>query len=617
MLPKVKAVEKGVSSARRNKGSDVYVGSSKTPLTNGEVVNAYMMMEVNGPQSLVNANLDPKAVVDYIENNPDLKDLSERAFQFYADALLRYGDKAESITGVPLQDLKNLARYAPTERDIAEEESVDLFAPDGTYRGMDVISRNIKPKTDKDGPIKIVDVMTQMGKYVDNMERMLSYYDVSQQYNNVFNNNSVPQMKRLLGKDGDQDLEKIMGIYDQAITGRAQDQRVSQPLEKGLRAVNKFGIVKTLGLKPEGLTSQLLSGAMYAPLVVTDPNYDIGYKDIIGGNIKMFNPKRNIPTNRGELDKEVTFLRRFLADPIFEARWKKTSIDPAFTKYKNESEESKPEKLWGLAQNLLMAGTKVGDMGGVYAGAGTAYALYDSYLNKGMSTDDAMNRAMKDYHKLTIKFQQTDNPLYTSEVAKDAFGQFFAQYTTTPTALANETATMVKKFRNWSNYSTKDKYKLLRRLAQVAVVPSLLYNYTRSDYNEEGEEIDRRMKNIPEVTNEGDLERDRNYGLMMNTMQGLGQGFGIPGVGLNYITNSLRGRPKSFSSSPVQSELEKMYEVGGIGFDLLAGNKKWDELTEDDLKTFDRYLGNIDNFIKDEVPGLVTGELDFKKFYVR
>ena len=177
-----------------------------------------MMNQVNGPQSLRNSNVDPDAVTAYVENDPKLKDLVENMYQFYEEAELRYGDFAESITGVPLKDPNSTTRYASTARDVKEPDQIDLFNPDGSYSGLDVISGHIKPKTDKDGPLKLIDIMENAANYVDGMERTMAFYPAAEEYSAVFNNNTVGRMQQLLGKYGTQDLSRIMETFDEAIS---------------------------------------------------------------------------------------------------------------------------------------------------------------------------------------------------------------------------------------------------------------------------------------------------------------------------------------------------------------------------------------------------------------
>jgi len=613
MVPKLQQtmVKSGVSQRYLTKDSGIKVGGSKKDLSNGQVAHLYMMNQVNGPQSLRNSNVDPDAVTAYVENDPKLKDLVENMYQFYEEAELRYGDFAESITGVPLKDPNSTTRYASTARDVKEPDQIDLFNPDGSYSGLDVISGHIKPKTDKDGPLKLIDIMENAANYVDGMERTMAFYPAAEEYSAVFNNNTVGRMQQLLGKYGAQDLSRIMETFDEAISGtsRSGNRYMSEGGERALRGINRFGVISTLALKPAIFSKQLLSGMHYAPMVVTDPKFDIGYKDIIRSSVKLLSPNAKAPSNKEDVDNDVHFLRSFMGHPMFKDRWNRTGIDPTLAGYRDIRTSSTGAKVRENLIDVLMIGTKTGDMGGVFGGVTTAYALYESNLAKGMDRNSAFDRTMKDYLKLTDKFQQTDNPLYSPAYAKNPIGAFVSPYTSAQNALVNEAVTSAKKFRDFNNYSTKDKFNQLRRGLYAFVVPSLVYNLVGSDYREEGEELKRMKETTLATINEGQMEKDRNYGLLMNTLQGAAQGFGIPGRGLDYGINYMRGRPTSFSMPPVMSEIMKIYDATDQVIDILSGDVEYDNLDPKQKKAIDVVLGNIDNLILEDVPQLMSGEI--------
>ena len=64
-------------------------------------------------------------------------------------------------------------------------------------------------------------------QYVASMERSMAFYKSANTFNNVFNRQARPQMINLLGRGGTQDLDKIMEIYNEAITGEKAHLRLN------------------------------------------------------------------------------------------------------------------------------------------------------------------------------------------------------------------------------------------------------------------------------------------------------------------------------------------------------------------------------------------------------
>lgn len=612
MSPKLqKAVnESGITDRALNKKSTVQIGNSNKTLTNNEVAYMYAMQRVNGNQAIVNSNINPQQLNEYIEANPDIKKLADNiADMMKNEAVPRYRNHFEYATGVPLEDSEF---YIPTFRDVGEEAEITLEAmnQNGEYNGKDIISRHMKAKTDNNQGIKIMGITDAAARYINEMERSMAFFPAAEEYNVLFNNNTIPRMQQILGKDGANDVGSIMGLYDEAIIGQRRGAKTKyDEIAGAFSGLNRFATVKTLGLKPKLLVGQLLSAIHYYPLTVTDKRYGLGYKDIFKSGMSLFNPKEKVATETGE--KDVYFMSRFVTDPQFKDRWSKIGIDPTLEKYQSKGNKPITEAFNSLV-DLMTMGIRTGDMGGVFGGAPVAKALYDKNISKGMDSDIAYDRAMKDYYRLTTKYQQTNNPLFTPAYSKSDLGKILAPYTSATNAVANELAVTIKKIRE-PNQNRNDRINNLRRFMYLGVPAVGLYTALQGDFLEEGEEIEDRMKFVPEATNEARLNKDRAYGLGMNTLQGVGGGFGpLASLG-NYIVNEKRGRPPSFSIPFLLNETVNFYQALDPVSDILTMEKSYEDLSNQDKKRIDLALGQIKKFF-DQGGSLLSGDISASDF---
>ena len=563
------------------------------------------MQKINGKQTLINSNINPAQVDAYIKANPELKQLAEDLASFMREeAVPRYRSTFEDLTGLPLEETEF---YIPTLREGDQDVSImqELITPDGQYTGRSVMSDYMKPKTDNSKPLKIRGITNVVTDYITQMERTMAFLPAADEFSNVFSKNTTGMFKKLLGKEGNSDVNNIMTVFDEAILGGS---RLGREEQVAVDALNRYFIVKTLGLNPKLIGGQAVSGLHFYPLATTNPEYGVTTEDIVKASIDMFNPRKEL-SNAQQTDN-VFFLQKFVTDPQFKDRWNRIGIDPALEKYQDKNPGRVKQTLDQLT-GLATIGIRVGDMAGVFGGLPVAKAMYNNYRADGMAPNRAYDKAMKNYYKLVTKYQQTNNRLYTPEYAYSNFGKIMTPYTSALNANANELSVTLQKFRDKS-LSSKDEYNNMMRLAYLIAPATGMFNLIQSDFGEEGKEIENRMESAPELTNEERLQKQRLYGLGMNTFQSVIGGFGPLGSVVNYGINAGRNRPDQFSRPFFLSEVENLAKIGGILLEQFGG-KDWDDLTEGEKRALSKLAGKFKT-MPEQAIDLFKGEIDFGDF---
>ena len=583
----------------------IYKGMTRKGVTNGQVLYWWMMGKVNGPGIYKPSKVDEVKLIQYMDQNPELKKIGENMFKFMKEwAYPRYNSFYESVSGKPLPEVDLVKSfYFPTSREPGAEPTELFEGGDGNYTGINALSQHMLEKTQTGGEVKPRNAMEVLINYVTSMERSMAYQPSAEKFNNLFNTQSKPQMQYLLGRDGEQELNNIMNTYDQAITNKSMSNGfLVDYLGGAAKKVSQASVVTTLAGKTKSmLVGQPLSTALYYGEVLGNhKKYGINPADLIVSTGNLFGAgskdKTQVPSAKN-LEKDVYFLQRFITDPMFKARWKRAGIDPTLSQYKG-NDKTTLSKAWDEASKIALLGVRTGDMGALYLGAPVAQALYNKQLKDGYDSEEAYNRAMKQFFSITTKTQQTDESLFTPDYAKTDLGKALFPYLSSPNAYANLFAEEAKKFRDWGDMDMGERWSNIKNFLWKASL-SVPFVAMMGPSGEEEEEM--KINNEEITYNQYNLEQAKDdswYGFIADNIQAELSGYGPIGQGVNWAINAARGRPDSWSQPQLITKIIQAVEAAPALKQYFMDDVEYNDLPEEEQRSLKNIMGNIDNAVE-------------------
>ena len=601
------------------------ISSGIAPITNDQAVAYYLIGKRDGSQRLLDSKINPIKLQQYVEGNPTLKAWADRSADFFGTwAWDRYHEFYELATNKPMPKVNREAGevYVPITAE-APETPLDPFGPDGdgaNYSGLNVLSPRMLEKTSTTGAVKTKGVRDMMSKYVSSMERSMAFYQPANTYNNLFNRQARPQMINLLGKGGTSDLDNIMRMYDEAITG-VEKNPVGQT--NIINRIGRLGVINKLAGSTKLIKGQATSGVIYTYEALLDPNYNITPSDLARSSAKLMFESVPLaantaaeklgfkePKNAEDMSNTSYFLSEWITHPMFRSRWRKTDIDPLL----QQKDTYAAKDLWQKTTDVLLAGVKTGDMTALFMGMPPTFAHYEKLIEGGMSKEKAFERSMKDYYALTQKTQQSGSRLMRPGYFESygGMGRAIFPFTTSVNAFFNKFAGAAQNIgynpsgKKFSEKTNKERLKDYLDIAFYLSGPAALFTAATGANDERKEEIDRQAEYlIDKRTGGGLFDKDRADRMRMisfaeDVAQGDLQGAGPLGIGLNYIANSYRGKPESWSKIPIHQFGEEISRTGKTLVSLI-GDRDIDDLSDEEVKqilitTFGKAYKQFDNF---------------------
>ena len=594
-------------------------------ITNDQAVAYYLIGKRDGSQRLVDSKINPIKLQQYVEGNPTLKTWANRGADFFGTwAWDRYHEFYELATNKPMPKVNREAGevYVPITAEGPEQpiDPFDVNNPGSDYSGLNVLSPRMLEKTSTTGPVQTNGLKDMMSKYVSSMERSMAFYQPANTYNNLFNRQARPQMINLLGKGGSDDLDNIMRMYDEAITGIEKNPVGNTNL---INRLGRLGVINKLAGSTKLIPGQATSGIIYTYEALSDPNYNITPSDLarssaklmfesvpLGANTAAEKLGLKEPKNPEDLSNTSYFLANWVTDPMFRSRWRKTDIDPLL----QQKDSYAAKDLWQKTTDALLAGVKVGDMTALFMGMPPTFAHYENLIKEGMSKEDAFVRSMKDYYTLTQKTQQSGSRLMRPGYFESygGVGRAIFPFTTSVNAFFNKFAGAAQNIGynpSGKKFSEKTKKERLKDYLDVAFYlsgPSALFTAVTGSDDERQKEIDRQAEYLVDKRTGGGLfdedraDKMRILSFIEDVAQGDLQGAGPLGIAINYYVNSKRGKPTSWSKLPVHQFGEEIVKTGQTLYSLI-GDRDIDDLSDQEvdqvLKTvFGKTYKQFDNF---------------------
>jgi len=562
--------------------------SKNLDITNDQAVYMYLLGKRDGVKRLEDNKIDPLALSNYIENNPALKTWASKVAKIFGQyGYDRYNERYEVITGKPMPKASGeitasmegdpTSVYIPIQinPDVAPVDPFGEKGEDAQYSGLNVLSAHLLEKTSDRGATKIIGTMDAMDRYFTTMEHMSAFYDVAQQYNNIFNPQARPQMINILGRGGSNKLDKIMEVLNEGITG---NRRVTigdrDKIDKTITQIGRFPVFWGLAGKTKTMIGQASSGVAYpkeflkylTPKELVGGYMNVG-KGLIGKGASVAQQLGiKKPTDKRILEEDTFFLEKWVTDPQFADRWNKNKIDPLF----QIQDVGGGKDLWDRAANVLLLGVKTGDMMALQMGVGGTNALYHKYINEGMSKEDAYDKAAGIYYMITQEAQQTGSRLGLPDYLNNRFSRAGITFTTSINSIMNKGVGGGKEF----YYRGKDmtggeKLHALTDLGFYTTVLSGVFLSLVGQDDEREKEIEMLKTRYPNTFDDNQATTKKNISFGLDLIQSDLQGLGPVGVVGNMFLNSdainpfdfHRGKPQSFSELPLTSAAKKVYNA--------------------------------------------------------
>lgn len=490
----------------REKGVDV---------TNSMLVSLYNVSRTeNGMERLEKSGVDAQDLVDYIEANEDLLDYANFLVDQYNEMRAEYEPTYISVTGMPFPEGYYYPTYSEANFDDDTLSLNDIIDDQGNFAALNAMANNLKARTDKTGKLN-----TSLGAeevfidYVKNMERAKALIPVARAANQLFAQQNRPYLIEKISPEELADLQKQLAVL---FTGKRPPKAYG---EKFVNAFMNVTVIGTLGFKFKSLPTQLTSFVNF---------WGQGIKD----GINPFKVMTAFPSNAVERE----FLTEIAFSTYLKERRQGKSLDLEVKRILNTKNKTAVER---QTAKLYESGMKIPGFADYLSnisplGGGGSYAIAQlrNELAKGLPLEEAKRNAFRNYVDAVETTQQTSREDYISSFQRTTIGRLFSTFKSSQIGYARK---IVQGFRTLGNPKATDKQKMnaYYDIIWYSIGSSILFSLVsnaggRVLWGSEGDD---------EEFNE---ELRVAYDLLMDQIQSVAQGFGIPGFILDQAVNHAR-----------------------------------------------------------------------------
>ncbi len=561
-------------------------------VTNDVLVNIYNLSRREGnKERLENQLIDLESVVNYIESNPELKQYADWLIENYnTKGKERYESTYIEYTNSPFPEEEV---YYPERSDSSlEEETIDAstlmndnFDFSNSLSSSTGASGHMKKRTGGGKLDWNRDASEVYFSYNESMSRAKNMMPISGHVNTLFNKANNPYLLENMGPKAYSELKEGLLL---TLTGKSPFSS-SKRVENFVKSLGGFTVVTTLMAKPKQIITQA-SGALHFMNAGIKyglaPNwtYNMAKTGVLGtaaatAAAAVTTPFKSlagqIPVNKEELE----FMKYVFNSPFIRQRWQGGSIDYELRNLLNDKTGKGWKNLMSDATSLALITTRLGDMGAILmapgGGLSFANALFRNYRSKGMSVEEATDKAYKAFVQESEETQQTTRDDLMSATQRDPLWRLFGMYKSGQVGMAKKTIKAYKTLTSNAEPTPEEKVQALYDMIYYPLMGSTVFaalagGAIRLAVGDDDDDpaINRRLK----------------YDWIMDSMQGTVQGYGVPGMIVDGFLNEARGRGK-FNNIPVVKKLNEMYK-GFTDYQKATEKKPYAELSKEERAKF-------------------------------
>lgn len=484
-------------------------------VTNSMLVSLYNVSRTeNGMDRLEKSGVDAQDLVDYIEANEDLLDYANFLVDQYNEMRAEYEPTYISVTGMPFPEGYYYPTYSEANFDDDTLSLNDIIDDQGNFAALNAMANNLKARTDKTGKLN-----TSLGAeevfidYVKNMERAKALIPVARSANQLFAQQNRPYLIEKISPEELADLQKQLAVL---FTGKRPPKAYG---EKFVNAFMNATVIGTLGFKLKSFPTQLTSFVNF---------WGQGIKD----GINPFKVMTAFPSNAVERQ----FLTEIASSTYLKERREGKSLDLEVKRILNTKNKTAAErqlaKLYESGMKIPGFADYLSNISPLGGGGSYAIAQLRNELAKGLPLEEAKRNAFRNYVDAVETTQQTSREDYISSFQRTTIGRLFSTYKSSQIGYARK---IVQGFRTLGDSKSTDKQKMnaYYDIIWYSVGSSILFSLVsnaggRVLWGSEGDD---------EEFNE---ELRVAYDLLMDQIQSVAQGFGIPGFILDQAVNHAR-----------------------------------------------------------------------------
>jgi hypothetical protein len=554
-------------------------GRNPIELSNGQLIDVYNLVrdkyegedidadkvEKNRKRIKTQNRIDPDKVIQYIENNPKLKEFADFAAKKYNDEYRQeYAATFEFTHGYKMPD----TYYYPEPA--SEVDPSDAMNLESTTKGMSAMVPNLRLRKDYTGPFLIIDARDKMNMYIDSMAHAKEFIPIVESIRPLFSTINRPRILEKLGNtDKYKDLKEILENV-------LSDRNVF--LNQGpFGDIASFASIGALWSRPKSIFQQASALLNYYPAGYSE---GITPFDIIASQVPLNN-------------KEVNFVKDFLYNPYLWERLSGSNVTIESQAIKNTVDKLLPHYIGGTINALNsvgLTGIKLGDFLAIASppgGGGFALAHFKkAYQENGGDYEAAKKYALQQWFKATERTQQPSKDVtVVSTGSANPLFRVIVPFVSAQLAATRKAVVAIKNIQDWKNLDPKQKQQARADLiyyATVGNIPFLLgsgailgavssaMSYAQAE-DEEDKEIALNELKLLEAN------------VLLDRFQSDMQALSLLGVIGSYTLNNLRGK-SWYNNNPT---FQKLNQAGiAISSLIKATETDWNKLNKDEKRDF-------------------------------
>jgi hypothetical protein len=527
---------------------------------------------------LENSNVDVDAVNDFMNDpaNADVKAYAEFLLNdFLPSVAVEYQEVFMELLNKTFSD----GVFFPTSADSQTKALIDvdndsLFS-NGGQGIIDATTSHLKERMDTSAALKTTKSIDEiMYDYISTMEHSKFYIPIAKNVNELFNNESRPELLKHLGS---KNYKKMLQYLTQILTNESSFGMKNDTVKKTVGFLSTWTILTTLAFKPAQVVKQFVS-------TINLPGQGIKHgvypTDIIAALV---------PKTKDERSLIVDVMKSDWA----KQRYTGGGLDAETKRISERANKRTARKLarginvgTDIAVKVGMAPITFGDWLSVFPiNQGMITALYRKALKDGKSVAEAKEWAMVTFiTEVENTMQSSRDDILTTQQQSD-MGRLFFLYKSAQALSANKIIRSVKKLRSGVELTGDEKAQLVydmvffsvNNAAFTAVASKTAGLAIASLFG--GHEF------------EDDDEKEKAWlDFIMDVQQSNIQGYGFIGTVMDWTLNKARGK-SHFNSVPVIKMMTEELPSAVVSGVRLSTGSPWDDLSDGEKSKFRKTLG--------------------------